>query len=159
MKNPPTIIAAGLLASVTAWQPLAAHAGDIPSFLSAGQTYAEKQEYCLGPDEEAEFERPMNINAEGMSAHESGCQFVEYKPIIHSFDEPGAEPDSYLVTAACGDDSGITRPDIFHLYHYEGTLRLTSQNDYMYDLLRPREDDDWETWGFVNLEFTMCQPK
>lgn len=156
-----SILAIGLFAPFLAmlFASGMANAADMPPFFSAGQMYAEKQENCVGPDDAVEFERPMVLTGEGLSAHESGCQFVEFKPVIYSFAEPAAEPDSYLVTAACGDDSGITRPDVFHMHYYDGKLTLTSQNDYMYDLLRQREEGDWESWGFVNLEFEMCQPR
>ena len=134
-------------------------AADLPSFFSSGQLYAESQEDCIAPDAETDRERPLTMNGEGVSAHEFGCYFVEFKPVKNPFAEPGTEPDTWLVTASCGDDSGITRPDIFNISIYDRSLWVTSQNDYLYDLLRQREDGDNDAWGFVNKEYVLCQPK
>lgn len=133
-------------------------AADVPSFFASGQYYAETPEDCVAPGAETDRERPMTLNGEGVSAHEFGCYFVEFKPVKNPFAEAGSEPDTWLATASCGDDSGITRPDIFNISIYEQSLWVTSQNDYLYDLLRQREEGDNDAWGFVNREYVLCQP-
>lgn len=132
----------------------AAYSAEVPDFLSNGQTYATDWKACVGFADGNAPDNANTLDKTGIFGYEFGCTFVEFKPVIFEGRTTG-----HLITASCGDDSGINRPDIFDVYFYDGIVTATSQNDYIYDTLRPREDGDGESWGFVNKQFEMCQPK
>jgi hypothetical protein len=131
-----------------------AFASEVPDFLSKGQTYATDWKACVGFADGGAPDDSNTLDKNGIFGYEFGCTFVEFKPVIFEGRTTG-----HLITASCGDDSGINRPDIFDVYVYDNIVTATSQNDYIYDTLRQREDGDGASWGFINKQFEMCQPE
>ncbi len=100
-------------------------AGDLPEFLKQ-DVYTTDKKSC-GDTDDADG---LQLSKEGIFGQEFSCTFVR-------FDED-ADPDtgqlfSVVATANCGDDSGITRPDMITLSPYaeEGQVMVQSQNEYI----------------------------
>ncbi len=132
-------------------------AAELPDYLMGGQTYATNQKACGGFQDGDLPDDSYNLGATGIFGYEFGCVFVDIKPVIYPDNEDPVF--SHIMTASCGDDSGVTRPDTFHFSYYEGILTVTSQTDYLYQLLRPSEGENTGSVGFVNTQFEMCKPK
>lgn len=129
-------------------------AEEVPDFLANGKTYASDWRACVGFADGGAPDDSNTLDATGVYGYEFACTFVDFTPVKFEGRTTG-----YLARASCGDDSGINRPDNFELSFYEDVVTATSQNDYLYDLLRPRSDGDGESWGFVSTQFEMCQPE
>lgn len=127
---------------------------EIPDFFEGGKTYASDWKACVGFAGDGAPDDSNTIDQSGVFGYEFGCTFVDFKPVSYN-----GRITSYIAMASCGDDSGINRPDFFDISFYDGNVTVTSQNDYIYDTLRPREDGDGESWGFINKQFELCQPE
>lgn len=132
-------------------------AAELPNYLNAGQTYSTNQKACGATQDGDLPDDSYTLEKNGIFGYEFGCVFVDIKPVVYADNDDPVF--SHIMTASCGDDSGVTRPDSFHLSYYEGILTVTSQTDYLYELLRPSEGENTGFTGFVNTQFEMCQPK
>ena len=124
---------------------------DAPKIFAQGQKYVTDLKGCRESDNETDV---MQLTAKGMSAYEFGCTFVQVLPV------PGDEvfgTYQYLATAVCGDDTGVSRADSIVLSDNEnGTLRVTSQNDYLTQLAWERGGEAGDVNWLVEREFTLC---
>ena len=139
----PALLAAGLV--------LPAQAAELPPFLSAGQVWSTDERACGNP-EEGIVEVFFTASAEGVFGYEFGCNFASFMP-VRSAD---GEVYSWVAVAACGDDSGITRPDLFAFTQYEDVLTVTSQNDFQWSTGREQTEEEAQ-WSLVNREFALCK--
>lgn len=137
----------------------AAIAETAPGFLANGQKYTTGNTSC---DVQAGLlETPVYILAsDGIGGYEFGCSFVDFHSVEHNETADGFE--EVLAIAACGDDSGINRGNTFHIIKSDkGTLRVTSQNDYLLSFVTSKNSDGADSdvddpWSLVDREFVPC---
>lgn len=127
--------------------------GETPAFLSGGQKYATTPGACTSPDE-GEGEG-LTVTQSGLFGYEFGCNFASFLPVRS---EGESEPFIWIAIAACGDDSGISRPDQFTIGFYENALNVTSQNDYVAAASKGFDEntDHFQT-GIVEKRFELCR--
>jgi|GEM_PF-3106928 len=136
------------LAQVEAKSADSAAAGpttEAPDFLK--HRYAARPEACATTDEVEK--RGLVIADEAISGTEFGCAFLTYTPVVWDENFP---PQEYVVLASCGDDSGITRPDLISIMQYGDELKVQSQNEYVEMLAK----ETWNQPGFVSRTYTKC---
>ncbi|MFZ1813013.1 MAG: hypothetical protein WBO55_00500 [Rhizobiaceae bacterium] len=143
-------------AAILTCVPMKADAGEVPSFLAGGQVYATTPEACKGLDAGGDESGGLKLKADGISGYEFGCQFVDFIPVRY-VDVP--EVTRYIAIASCGDDSGITRPDMIDLSIFDDAVTATSQNDYNYAMSRldASSDNDPFEAGIINEQFALCR--
>jgi len=125
-----------------------AFADDAPGFLGGDAKYVTKAEVCTSE----ELDDALQISERGMFGYEFGCNFLDFLEVKDS----DGQAYQFMAVAACGDDSGVTRPDLIMLTPSDdGMLRVTSQNDYVTQLARG--DDGADIKWIVELEFTRCK--
>lgn len=143
---------------------LATPAGGVeiePEFLSGGKVYSTDPDSCnqsqVGPDDSSVV---FFLDRRGVSGYEFGCNFLSF--LDARFDAEDVS-GSVLAIAVCGDDSGITRGNTFHMAEYSpGILNVTSQNDYLLSFLPAyhdavtSEEDTSEDWYLIEREFHLC---
>lgn len=102
-------------------------AGEVPSFL-IGKTYSTDVKQC-GNANDGDGDA-LQLSKDGIYGVEFGCQFVDFK---YERDSETGRLFSVVATTSCGDDSGITRPDMISLSPYEegGQVIVQSQNEYL----------------------------
>jgi hypothetical protein len=106
-----------------------------PPDLLKGQRFTYSEQSCRGePEPETDdmtaILSTLEVNEAGIFAYEFGCAFLEFWP----GDEASDMPYNQTVLASCGDDSGITRPDVISLVFDTGesqSVTVTSQNEYV----------------------------
>ncbi len=136
--------------------PAIGFADEMPQHLASGKTFFSDWRACVGFADGNAPDGSYTLGRSGIYGYEFSCIFVDFKPEI---DASGTgEAWGHIAMASCGDDSGVSLPDVFNISFYENQINVTSQNDYRYYLLRHREDGDGESWGFVNMQFEMFQP-
>jgi len=123
--------------------PLADDAG-MPDFLK--HTYAANAAAC---DSTGHEKAGLAIKDGLISGTEFGCAFLTYTPVVWDPDYP---PSEYVVLASCGDDSGITRPDLISIIHSGDTLRVQSQNEYVEMVAKGA----WNEPGFISRTYEKC---
>jgi hypothetical protein len=91
-------------------------------------TFAKSAAACKATGDGANWEDSLRVDAEGVSGYELGCQFTAMQRV-----NTDTETSDFLTPAVCGDDSGVTRPDMFWMSVYEEgkKLGLQSQNEYV----------------------------
>jgi hypothetical protein len=123
-----------LLALLVLAIPSSVAGAGLPEYLE-GQRYTYSEEACLGEaesssEEETTILSTLEVNEAGIFAYEFGCTFLEFWPGDGESDTPFIQ----TVLASCGDDSGITRPDVISLvFNTEEpqSVTVTSQNEYV----------------------------
>ncbi|MFZ2103004.1 MAG: hypothetical protein WAU86_20815, partial [Oricola sp.] len=114
--------------------------------------YASDSASCAAEVEEAEG---YQLTATGLYAYEFGCTFTSFEAI--RFDDGDNDPDQFIGIASCGDDSGISRPDmILMMPSGEDMLFLTSQNDYAISSVWEKDGESGLKW-LVQREFMRCE--
>lgn len=105
----------------------AGFAADIPEFLD-GELYSTDASQC-GDIVDTNGDT-LQLSREGIYAEEFSCQFVDFKV---DADPQTGQVFGVIATASCSDDSGITRPDLISMSHYEdgGQVFVQSQNEYL----------------------------
>ena len=114
--------------------PTCAMAAGVPEFLK-GKRYTYSEETCVGEDElpaeeDADITTTLEVNEAGIFAYEFGCIFLDFWPGDTDSDMPFLQ----TVVASCGDDSGVTRPDLISLVFDTSepeSVTVTSQNEYV----------------------------
>ncbi len=113
--------------------PGAATAAGLPEYLS-GKRYMFSENACRyepEPDagEDTTFLSTLEVNEAGIFGYEFGCEFLEFWPGDAQSDTPFIQ----TVLASCGDDSGITRPDVISLVFNteEPSVTVQSQNEFV----------------------------
>lgn len=144
--------AASLIVLAPAFAPAPAGAQEVPPFLASGQSWSTDERACGNPEEGVEGVFYV-ASKEGLFGYEFGCNFVDFRPVRNS----DGETYGWLATASCGDDSGITRPDMFSLSEYDGMLTVTSQNDWNASLINTDPTEEDAQWSLVNREFNLCK--
>jgi len=148
-----TIIISSLLATCTLNIALA----DTPAFFAGKKTYASDWKACVGFADGGAPDDSYTIDKSSVSGYEFSCQFVEMKLIP---DWTGQDrQNNYIGIASCSDDSGISRPDMFNISYYENTVTITSQNDFIVDMVNPQQNAEGQPFGFINKQFELCQPE
>ena len=128
-----------------------AAAQEIPPFLADGGKYATDATSCAAEIEEAEG---YQLTAKGLYAYEFSCTFTSFQSV--RYNDGDNEPDEYIAIASCGDDSGISRPDMILLMPSdENMLFLTSQNDYAISSVWEKDGESGLKW-LVQREFKRC---
>ncbi len=127
-------------------------AGEIPDFLSNGKTYATTPAGCAGFGDSDAPDDALQITAEGIWGYEFGCTFVEFLPVRMN-SQPG-NVSGHVAIASCGDDSGISRPDLINMSFYDNIIYATSQNDYVASY---HQEEDARQFGIVEKSFALCQ--
>ena len=122
-----------LLALLIMAIPASAVGAGIPDLLK-GQRFTYSEQSCRGEpeaetDDMTEILSTLEVNEAGIFAYEFGCIFLEFWP----GDAASDMPYNQTVLASCGDDSGITRPDVISLVFSEEPPNVTvqSQNEYV----------------------------
>jgi hypothetical protein len=131
-------------------------AADIPPFLANGETYVTDTKACA--DNADTGDSPVfHLSRDGLFGYEFGCTFVQFLPVA-DHTTPN-EPYAWIAIASCGDDSGISRPNMINFTPSEGgVLYVTSQNDYLSYLQNPPSGEDGaEDWSLVERQFDMCK--
>ena len=142
-------------AAVFACIPVGAKAGETPPFLSGGQFYGENTLACDEAKSGAGEGEGLYMKGEGVFGTEWGCTFLDFLPIRY---EDGGEVNGYVAITSCGDDSGISRPDMFELDFYDGIVTVTSQNDYTAASAKPyNEQEDPFSIGIISKQFALCK--
>ena len=102
-------------------------AGEVPTFLD-GKLYSTDASQC-GDIVDSNGDT-LQLSREGIYAEEFSCQFVDFKTDV---DPQTGRVFGVVATASCSDDSGITRPDLISMSHYEdgGQVFVQSQNEYL----------------------------
>ena len=139
-----------------------AFAGELPAFLK-DKKYATDAIACSADHGENEV-GALAIDKAGIFGYEFGCTFLEF---WHHSDAEGALLD---VTAlvSCGDDSGITRPDMITIIKdSDETLRVQSQNEFVQGELAAmsaptpaegeEDSDEPINFDFVSATYTLCK--
>ena len=133
-----------------------ASAADAPKFLK-GKKYSTDPAEC-SVAEPAESEA-LVLSEQGVFGYEFGCVFVGF------FEEKSADNSSvsHIAVASCGDDSGITRPDLITLILQpdKRTLTVQSQNEYVVAeavrLAKKDQQGDDDNLSFVSKDYTLCK--
>lgn len=126
----------------------AAEAGSkMPGFLK--DTYASNPKACVTNAYGESEASGLTIKDGAIYGTEFSCQFLSYTPVKWAATD---EINEYVAMASCGDDSGITRPDLISIQHYEGTLRLQSQNEYVVMMAK----EAWNEPGFISVNYEKC---
>ncbi len=155
MRSGGTFAKAVLSAAILMAGPAIGLAQELPQYLASGKTFSSDWRACVGFVDGNAPVCSYTLYRSGNYGYEFSCIFVDFKPVI---DASGTgEVWGHIATANCGDDSGVSRPDVFILSFYENQITVTSQNDYLYDLLRQREDVDGQNCCSVNMQFEMCR--
>ena len=122
-----------VLALLIAAIPATAIAAGVPEYLK-GKRYAFSDNAChYEPEpetgEDTTFLSTLEVNEVGIVGYEFGCTFLEFFPGDAESDTPYVQ----TVLASCGDDSGITRPDMISLVFNteEPSVTVQSQNEYV----------------------------
>lgn len=128
-------------------------AGETPAFLDGGKKYATAPGICQSLDD-GEGDG-YTLTATGVFGYEFGCNFATFLPVRA---EGETEPFIWVGVAACGDDSGISRPDSFTLGFYEDRVVVTSQNDYVSAESKGFDEkvDHFKT-GIIDKTFELCR--
>lgn len=136
-----------------------AEAPQIPPFLDGTAVFSRSAELCPG-GEPSEIEGYLHVNKSGLYGYELGCTFLQFLP---ERDPESKDIYGWLVIAQCGDDSGITRPDMFSLHYNESgpSLTVQSQNEYVASsvLLLTGQDtgeDPYLDPNFLSGEYRLC---
>ena len=111
-----TALAAALLTGLS----LPAIAGDMPDFLN--KKYATDPAACKGPigDDNADA---LVLDKTGIAGLEFGCSYLDFWP---------GKDGAVTALVSCGDDSGITRPDLLSIIdNGNGEVRVQSQNEFV----------------------------
>jgi hypothetical protein len=133
--------------------PIQAFAGEAPAFLSGDRTWGSSPQACKAID--GEDAMAFTLSRKGIYGLEFGCNFLDFLPVR---DGEGGEVFAVVAIASCGDDSGISRPDLFNISVNENTLYVTSQNDYAYVLSKGFETQpDPVESGIVEKQFELCK--
>jgi hypothetical protein len=141
---------------VLAATPQAAFADTAP-FFAGKKLYASDWRACVGFENAEAPDDTYTLDQTGIYGYEFSCVFANMF-LVPDLTGQGRQ-NNYVATASCSDDSGISRPDMLNLSHYEETVTVTSQNDYNYDLLQPSQDGEGVPFGLVNKSFELCQPE
>ena len=122
-----------LLALLIVAIPATVMAAGPPEYLK-GKRYFFSENACRyepEPDtgEDTSFLSTLEVNETGIFGYEFGCEFLEFWPGDAESDTPFIQ----TVLASCGDDSGITRPDVISLVFNteEPSVTVQSQNEYV----------------------------
>ena len=127
-------------------------AGEIPPFLAGGQKYATAPANCT---DATGSETGLSISAAGMFGRESGSSLLASP---RGRDDARPEPIGYVAIASCGDDSGISRPDMLNISLSEGGIYVTSQSDYTIAASRPFDGrTDPFAKGIIEERFELCR--
>lgn len=127
-------------------------AADQPKIFAEGQKYVTDVKACSAA--EGETDDALQLTAKGLFGYEFGCSFVQIHPIRF---EDSDDIYQYLAIAACGDDSGVSRGDnIVISDNGDGSLRVTSQNEYVVQLVLERNGESTGANWIVEREFTRC---
>lgn len=113
--------------------PATATAGGLPDYLK-DKRYTYSENACRGEpepnaDDMTAILSALEVNEVGVVGYEFGCIFLEFWPGTDESDTPYNQ----TVLASCGDDSGITRPDMLSLIFSDEPPSVTvqSQNEYV----------------------------
>ena len=150
------------LAALCACFALPAVAGDLPDYLK-DKKYATDAIAC-GTDHGEDEAGALAIDKAGIFGYEFGCSFLDF---WHHKDAEGGLLD-VTVLASCGDDSGITRPDMITIIKdSDDTLRVQSQNEFVQGEMAamttqpPAEGEENESeplnFDFVSATYTLCK--
>lgn len=133
--------------------PARAVAGEAPDFLAGDRTWGSSTQACKAID--GEDSMAFTLSRKGIYGLEFGCNFLDFLPVR---DDNTGEIFGVVAIASCGDDSGISRPDMFNISINENTLYVTSQNDYVYVLSKGFEtQSDPVESGIVERQFELCK--
>lgn len=126
-------------------------ADDVPAFLADGQVYAV--EGACDPAEGEEYPG-LKLTEQGIFGYEFGCRFVGISG-VPSLD--GGDSHQHIATASCGDDSGISRPDLILLMpSLDGeSVDVTSQNDYAISMAWEKDGPSGISW-MVQQVYKRC---
>lgn len=164
MKTAAGTVAAFAAVSLIAGSALAQDMPSVPDFLQDGARFARDLSACAdGGDEGPDgVERTLQVTEQGLFGYEIGCSFLRFLPDV---DRETGEAFLWIATAACGDDSGINRPDSFALIFndFSNTLTVQSQNEYvvaetLFHLPQTdaAETDPYEAASYLSGEYTLC---
>ena len=133
--------------------PVSAFAGEAPAFLSGDRTWGSTPQACKSL--ESEDGAALTLSRKGIYGYEFGCNFLDFLPVR---DDATGEMFGMVAIASCGDDSGISRPDMFNITVNENTLSVTSQNEYT---AAQSKDSDGQTdpfaTGIIEKPFEPCK--
>ena len=131
--------------------PVPALADGLPEFLSGGQVWATDPAGCAAGEggEEVYF----TLRADGVYGYEFGCTFAQFLPARTS----EGETVGWIAIASCGDDSGISRPDLFNLSAYDSTLTVTAQNEWNSTNDGAEQSEEELRWSLVHRDFALCE--
>ncbi|MCW2307400.1 hypothetical protein [Rhodobium gokarnense] len=109
-----------LVAMILTGTTLPALAGQMPDFFN--KTYATDPAACK--DQAAREESgALVLDKTGIFGTEFGCTYRDFW---------GGKDGTVTVLVSCGDDSGITRPDMLSVIREQnGELRVQSQNEFV----------------------------
>lgn len=138
----------------------AAYAQAVPSFLEGTRLYSRDVGFCPGNPNPPATEGTLQVSKAGIYGYELGCTFLSLKP---EKDPESGVIYSWQAQAQCGDDSGITRPDVFALYEDQAgsTIIVQSQNEYVLGTMlsiteRPDDTDPFEQASWLSGTYTLC---
>lgn len=144
----PVNIAVGvaMLAAICAAHAGVARANGQPDFLADGQRYGAETAACAPG---APVDDGPLLTGERLSVYTYDCTFVGF--MSRPDGDTGRQT---LATAICGDDSGVSWPDMFVLTPVsEDAITVTSQNDYV---ARRMGEDRLALLRLVEREFVRC---
>lgn len=119
--------------------PSAVRAADVGTTFDG--TYARSEAACRADPDAGEMDDSLRVDSAGISGYELYCQFAGLQLLT----DDGTIKD-FVTLAACGDDSGITRPDSFWIAVYDdGRMTVQSQSEYI------GGDDD-----FLSGDYVLC---
>ncbi|MGF1501297.1 MAG: hypothetical protein ACFBSD_05735 [Paracoccaceae bacterium] len=119
-------------------------AGAPPEWLSG--RYASDPAACPA---DGLAEDALVLDAPLLTGYEFGCVLLGFWPVRWSPTDPG---EATVALASCGDDSGITRPDLLSIIREpDGTLTLQSQNEYARASAWPEPVP-----GYVSRRYAPC---
>jgi len=117
-----------------------------PAFLD--DRFATDPAACVpggGPSE------ALMIEGGVLSGYELACLFLAYHPVRWAQVGPVSQ---VVIVASCGDDTGITRPDLLSvILEPDGALTVQSQNEYVEINAAP--DRGWQ--GHVSRRYERCE--
>jgi len=154
------------LAAILAVAPTALMAADSPDLLK--RKFATDPAACKA-EAGADDADALTLDKTGIYGVEFSCSFLDFWPHLGS---DGKIAD-VVVLASCGDDSGITRPDLITIVPQSPEeLQVQSQNEYVQTevaaSLAPApadnggdnanaEDDNVPSFDYVTATYTLCK--
>ncbi|MEL7428441.1 MAG: hypothetical protein AAFN43_00445 [Pseudomonadota bacterium] len=151
-------LVAALFAALGVLSPAVAQ--NIPEFL-VGKVYSTDTSQC-GDVVDAEGD-VLQLSKEGIFGQEFGCTFTGFQ---FDRDPQTGRVYSVVATANCGDDSGISRPDLMTLSPYEegGQVVVGSQNEYILGETEimiaeklGREFPERNSYAWVSKTYNLCK--